>query len=137
MQDNDNADYQKNKDSDGNETNMGRPRKKFDYEHLERILSKYPLVEIEVAELMGVSTWTLEQRIKEKYNMTFLDLKKRKATNIKTRLINKAYDLALNQNNGQMLKFCLTNLAGWSERVENKITESEIKIVIDSEDADL
>lgn len=118
-------------------SNMGRPKVAFDYNHLERIISKFPLTLEETAELMGVSDNTLNQRIKDKYGMTFRELRDRKLVNIRTRLINKALDMSLNQNNTSMTQFCLKNIAGWTDKVENKIVDSEIKITIDSDDADL
>lgn len=118
-------------------SNMGRPPKAFDYGYFERIISKFPLSREECAELMGVSNTTFDAKIKDHYGMTFREVRDRKLVNIKTRLINKALDMSLNQNNTTMTVFCLKNLAGWTDKVENKITESEIKVIIDSDDASL
>ena len=116
---------------------MGRPPVNFDYGYLERILSKFPITREECAELMGVAASTLDTKIKDHYGMTFRELRDRKLVNIKTRLINKALDMSLNQSNTPMTIFCLKNIAGWTDKVENKITESEIKVIIDSDDANL
>ena len=72
---------------------------------------------------MDVSEDTLERRIKEKHKCTFTEYADKMMAPIKLKLVQKALSKALDGDN-TLLIFCLKNLCGWADKVEQ---ETEVK----------
>ena len=88
--------------------------KHTDWDKLDVILQFKPDI-AGAADILGVSEVTLERRIKETTNCTFMEYRDKKMAPVKIRLVKKAIDKAMAGDN-TMLIFCLKNFCGWSDR---------------------
>jgi hypothetical protein len=103
---------------------------------LEKLMQFRPCL-IDVACYFSTSVDTIERRIKEWENCTFTEFRERYSFGLKKKLIDKAINLGLS-GNPVMLKYCLANICGWSERPATEANnQSEIKITINNEDMKL
>jgi hypothetical protein len=92
----------------------------------------------ETSFIFGVSEDTIERRIREWVNCTYSEFKERHSSNIKQKLMNKAFEMAL-AGNATMMIFCLKNYCGWADKpLESQANSThEIHLVIDQFDANL
>lgn len=76
------------------------------------------------ADYLGVSTDSIQRRCKEEKGITFEEYHQSKLARTATKLQQKAIEMALSGDR-TMLIFCLKNLAGWTDKLENnhKLTE--------------
>lgn len=64
-----------------------------------------------------ITTTTLNNRIKERYGVTWSEYQNARLTNIRAQLVKKAITMALSGDR-TMLIFTLKNMVGWSDKVE-------------------
>lgn len=81
----------------GQPTNMGRPRKEFDYKLLENLCSIQCTL-TEVCDIMDVSDTLLTQRCKEHYGLTFKGVYNKYSSNGKASLRRAQFKYALKGN---------------------------------------
>lgn len=67
---------------------------------------------------------TIERFIKKEFGLTFVEFRKQKMVHTRHALIRKAMEKALNGDN-TMLIFCLKNMCGWRDKVEEVESESD------------
>ena len=84
------------------------------------------------ADYLGCSIDAIRRRIREKHNMTFTDYHNLKMQHTATKLQQKAIEMALKGNTTMMI-FALKNLAKWSDKLEQTITD-KTEINIDKQD---
>lgn len=99
-------------------------KKELDWRTLDGIL-QFNATKKMCAEILAVSEDVIERRIRELYNQTFTDYKDAKMGKVKIKLQQKAIELAL-AGNVTMLIFCLKNLCGWADRIEQDISTKTI-----------
>lgn len=90
------------------------PKIELDWGKLDAILQFNPTLVI-CAELLEISIDTIERRIKDAHNCTFLEYKNRKMGLVKIKLQQKAITMALGGNTAMMI-FTLKNLCGWADK---------------------
>jgi hypothetical protein len=113
---------------------MPQPKLEVDFSALDALL-QFKVSADFCADYLKVSKATIYRRIKEEYDMTFSQYHSLKMEGTATKLQQKAIQMAMD-GNAPMMKFALTNLAKWSDKVEERVI-SEISIVIDSDDEKL
>lgn len=110
---------------------MGRPVK-MDAEkdrQLRAILRLKPTRE-DCAAFLDVHPDTIDKYIKRKYKCTYSEFREQNMVHTRFMLIRKALKKAENGDNC-MLIFCLKNLCGWQDKVEDlSSTDKEIKIIV-------
>ena len=106
---------------------MARPRGKFNWEVFDA-LCQFKVSKAFCADYMGCSEDTIERRLKSKHKMTFTEYKDLKSQGVALKLQQKAINMALQDGNTTMMIFCLKNMANWSDKVEQKVTEGQINI---------
>lgn len=121
------------------ETKTGRPRIDLDEEKF----TSWDLLDSMIiwaseeycAEQLKISVDTLARRLKEK-GYSFAEYKNKRQEPMRINLLKKQYDVAM-QGNVSMLIWLGKQHLGQSEKNESKISGSDIKIVIDKDDAEL
>lgn len=93
----------------------GRPKKEVNLEQLEKLMGYRPSL-YDTAGFFKCSREKIQDLIKEEYDMNFIDFRKYYGSEAKLSLIQKAMSMALNKErpDKEMLKFCIINLAGWT-----------------------
>ena len=113
---------------------MSKPKTKLNYDKLDALLQFKVTAEF-CADYLGVSRDTIIRRIKDDHGMTFSEYHNLKMQHTATKLQQKAIEQALKGNN-VMLIFCLKNMAGWADKIDqNSKLTTDIKINIDQDDA--
>jgi hypothetical protein len=107
------------------ESKMGRPVMEFDWSKLDAIL-QYKASLSDTADIMDCSEDTVENRIKEKYGITFSEYRNKKMSKIRISLVQKAINMA-NNGNVAILIFCLKNLCNWADKQELDVSTQQIK----------
>jgi len=97
----------------------------IDYDVLEA-LCQFKVTSTFVADHFGVSSDTIERRVKEKYKITFMQYNKIKMSKIAYQLQQKCFDLAMDGNTTALI-FALKNIAGWSDKTEGQV-ETEVTV---------
>lgn len=106
----------------------GRPEVKIDWSKVEMALSLGASKEI-TAGYIDVKEKTLEDKIRKKFGYGFRELRDRKMSSTRLKLIQKALSKAFDGDN-TMLIFCLKNLCGWADKVEHGFDKDEKAIVL-------
>lgn len=121
---------EKNKDG-SDKKQMGRPPLPFDWEVLDKILKFKPSLK-DTASVMNCSIDLVEQKIKEKYKITFSEYREQKMASVRLSLVQKAIGMA-ESGDRVMLIFCLKNLLNWSDNPKEliDIKDKIDKLVID------
>lgn len=101
---------------------MGRPEKPFDWQTLNKYLQFKPSLS-DTADLMDCSEDTLQNKIKEKYNVTFSVYRDKKMSKVRLTLTQKAIQMA-NAGDRTLLIFCLKNYCNWTDNVK---AETDLK----------
>ena len=109
-------------------SNMGRPKIPIDWEKADMALSLGASLSI-VAGYLDVKEKTLEERIRKKFGFGFRELRDRKMSSTRLKLIQKALSKAFDGDN-TMLIFCLKNLCGWADKVEHGFDKDQKAIVL-------
>jgi methylphosphotriester-DNA--protein-cysteine methyltransferase len=102
--------------------------KELDWKTLDALLQAKPTL-AECADYLGCSGLYIEQKIRKEHDMTFSEYRALKMGRVKISLIMEAIQRA-KAGNITILIFCLKNIAGWSDKVENKIEEVPTKELI-------
>ena len=104
----------------------------FDWSQLDKYL-QFKISLKMAAELMECGQTTIKDYIKEKHNMTFTEYSDIKMSKVKVKLVQKALDMALKNNNVTMLIFCLKNICKWADRqdVDHNVNDNVIKMAYD------
>lgn len=102
----------------------------LDWQKLDLALSLGANMQI-AADYCELSIDTIYRRIKAKYGITAEEYRDRKCANIKLKLIQKAHQLATQDNpNVTMLIFCLKNLAGWADKIDHGFDQNKKTILL-------
>ena len=104
---------------------MGRPRF-FDDEkdrQLKAVLRLKPTKK-DVAFFLDCCEETIENHIREKYDMTFSDFRDKQMTHTRFSIVRKAIQKAEAGDN-TMLIFSLKNLCGWKDKFETEVTTGD------------
>ena len=88
----------------------------------------------ETANWFKVSEDTIERKIKKFEKCTFKEFRDRYSGHLKMKLQDKAIDMAMSGNTTMMI-FCLKNLCGWNDKVEQQNQEPHvIRLAYSNED---
>lgn len=90
---------------------VGRPKIEIDSEKLEKLMNFWPSIWT-VAGFFDCDRNVIANFIRENYNLTFREFRKKYSSSIKIRLVEKAIEKARAGDN-EMIKLCLANLDGW------------------------
>lgn len=107
----------------------------FSWDKLDGLLA-YKSSLVVCADILETTDTTIKNHIQRRYGMTFTEYSQKKLSRTKVKLVSKAIEMATS-GNVTMLIFCLKNLAGWSDKLEQEITGGSIQIKIDGEDSSL
>lgn len=100
---------------------VGRPATKIDLTQLKVLMRLKPSLE-DTASFFAVSPKAIENLLKREFGKTFKDFRDEHFVHTKHSLIRKALNEALqDKTNTPMLQFCLKNICGWRDRIENEI----------------
>ena len=93
------------------------------------------------ADYLGVSIDAIQNRCKEEKGMTFSEYHSLKLQRTSTKLQQKAVEMAL-KGDRTMLIFCLKNLAGWADKLDQTVDASDeakkgLQIFINKDEAAL
>lgn len=102
-------------------------KKPFDWKILDALV-QFKVSMRFCAEYMDCSEKHIERNIKAKYKMTFTEYKELKSQGVALKLQQKAINMALQDGNTTMMIFCLKNIANWSDKLEQKVTEGNITV---------
>lgn len=112
---------------------MGRKKIELDWKLVDNLFSYGATISM-VANILEVSHDIVELRIKEEKGMKPKEYREAKLSKVRVKLIQKAIDKALNGDN-TMLIFCLKNLCGWGDKVEQVHTQKGVlKLAYNLED---
>jgi len=107
----------------------GRPPIDFDWEILDNILRYKPSLE-DCAELMKCHYDTIQNKIREKYGVTFSQYREKKMAHTRLTLTQKAIQMATSGNVTMMI-FCLKNLCGWCDQPQVPMQTEDEAIISD------
>jgi hypothetical protein len=108
----------------------------FDWDKFDLILQFKPSKKT-CADVMECSDETIDRRIKQKYDCSFMEYRDRKMGKIKLKLCQKAIEMSLSGNTAMMI-FTLKNLCDWRDKPEDDTSVIDVaKIKIDSGDIKL
>lgn len=82
-----------------------------------------------VAFEMGVSENTIQRNIKDVKGMTFEEYHKLKLNRTGVKLQQKAIEMAI-AGDRTMLIFCLKNLSGWADKIDQEIDVAGMKLTL-------
>lgn len=109
---------------------MARPRLEIDQEQLEAFCRMNPTLK-DAAAFFKCSEDTIESRCKEFGYEGFSDARQQNMVHTRLKLIRSALQMA-EKGNPALMIFCLKNLCGWTDKVENKVdltTESDESLI--------
>lgn len=115
---------------------MARPRIEIDQDQLEALCRMNPTLK-DASAFFKVSEDTIERRCKEFGYADFADCRQQNMVHTRLKLIRKALEMAEVKGNTAMMIFCLKNLCGWVDKVENTVTTKDLKIEISKEENEL
>ena len=111
---------------------VGRPRKKFQWEELDKICM-FDGNLMDAVELMNVSKSTIQNNIKKKFGIDFTTYKSQKLATTRMALKKKAIQRSLGQGverySERMHMFALKNLCDWKEKTEVDTSEDTKKVI--------
>ena len=95
---------------------MGRPKKEINWDKLDAMCQYKPFL-CDVAEYLEISEDTIERNIRAKHNCTCAEYRNKKMWRTRFNLTEKAVAMAMSGNTTMMI-FCLKNLCGWADQVQ-------------------
>jgi hypothetical protein len=105
---------------------MARPRKEIDETQLRGICRLNPRIE-DVAAFFSCSHDTIERRVRELGYSGFASFRDENMVHTRFSIIRKAIQKAENGDN-TMLIFCLKNLCGWADKIDQQTNLNGIEI---------
>jgi AraC-like DNA-binding protein len=114
---------------------LGRPEFKIDMVQLAALCRMKPTAE-DCAAFFKCSVDTIERRIKEATELTFLEYREQYLVHGRFDLIRLAVQKA-SEGDNDMIKFCLKNLSGWSEKGEALAVNVTNTLELKVQEADL
>lgn len=93
---------------------MGRPSADINIDQLKAFMANYPTEE-STALFFGTSSRTIRKRIRDEFDMTYLQFREKHMLHTRHNLIQKALHRALVQSSDRMLEMCLRNLNDWDK----------------------
>lgn len=113
---------------------MGRPPIEIKLEQLESLMRMNPTLE-DTANFFMCSPGTIEQRIRDEYDLTFREFREQRVVHTRLDLKRNAVKMAMS-GNATMAIFCLKNMCDWSDNHKVEQTnKGESKLIIDFGDA--
>ena len=101
--------------------------KQFDWNVFDALM-QFRVNKAFVADYLGVSKTTIDNKLKQEHDCSFTEYNKNKMQRTGFKLQQKAIEMALGGNTVMMI-FALKNIANWSDKVENTVVElPEIKL---------
>lgn len=107
----------------------GRPKIEIEQSELIELMNFYPTLE-ETACWFNTSSDTIERRVKNNWNMTFAEFRKRFSGKTRLLIKRKAISMALEENNEKMLLYCLRTMTDLDDRQKNEELADSNKNVI-------
>jgi hypothetical protein len=104
---------------------VGRPRIELDWVQAEALMRMNPTL-ADTAAFFKCGQTTIEERIREEYDLTFKEFRNQNMVHTRLNLVRKAMKMA--EKNPTMMIFCLKNLCKWVDKHETEVTNKEIKI---------
>jgi hypothetical protein len=102
-----------------NEEIKGRPEINIETLELKELMKFYPTLE-EAADWFSCSPDTIKRRIKEHWDLTFAEFRKRFSGKTRFMIKRKAITMALEENNEKMLLYCLRTMTDLDDRQKNE-----------------
>lgn len=102
----------------------GRPEKYIDKELLEKLM-QYNFSLNDTAFFFKVSSTTIGRFINTEYGLSFDEFRDQNRNVLKVKLIDKAIEKALDDDNNIMLIFALKNLCAWADKQELKLDQEK------------
>lgn len=102
---------------------MGRPAVNIEKEKLAALMRMKPTL-ADTAAFFECGQRTIEEFIRKNYDLTFREFREQRMVHTRLSLIRKAISKAEGGDN-TMLIFCLKNLCGWRDKVEQQDEETE------------
>ncbi len=96
---------------------------------LQELMKFYPTLE-EAADWFNCSPDTIERRVKENWNLTFAEFRKRFSGKTRLMIKRKAITMALEENNEKMLLYCLRTMTDLDDRQKSSEIEGNKENVI-------
>ncbi len=93
----------------------GRPQVPVSTEELKDLMQFYPALE-EIADWFNCSPDTIERRVREEWNLTFAEFRKRFSGKTRLMMKRKAITMALEESNEKMLLYCLRTMTDLDDR---------------------
>jgi hypothetical protein len=109
-------------------TNL-KSKLKVSFSELKELMAFYPTLE-ETACWFNCSSDTIERRVKENWNLTFAEFRKRFAGKTRLMIKRKAITMALEENNEKMLLYCLRTMTDLDDRQKSSEIEGNKENVI-------
>lgn len=103
-------------------------KKKFNWKKLNDLCAKSMKL-MDCADILECSEDTIERYIRAEFDMTFAEYRDKKMSGTRLRLVEKAFELA-DKGNVVILIFCLKNLCGWMDKIENEESSKLTKDLI-------
>lgn len=98
-------------------------KKEIDWAVLDSILQFNASKKV-CSDILEVSEDTIDRRIREIHDTTFIEYRDRKMGKVKIKLQQKAIEQAL-AGNATMMIFCLKNLCEWADKIETSTNEKK------------
>jgi hypothetical protein len=110
-----------------NEGIKGRPEINIETTELQDLMKFYPTLE-EAADWFSCSPDTIERRVKEHWNLTFAEFRKRFSGKTRLMIKRKAITMALEENNEKMLLYCLRTMTDLDDRAKPEENREPVTI---------
>lgn len=118
------------------ETEKHTPLSAFNFIELRELMKFYPTLE-ETADWFDCSPDTVERRVKEHWDLTFAEFRKRFSGKTRLMIKRKAITMALEENNEKMLLYCLRTMTDLDDRAKPDESREPITIKLAYEDMNL
>jgi hypothetical protein len=105
----------------------GRPEINIDVNELRDLMKFYPTLD-EAADWFNCSPDTIERRVKEHWDLTFAEFRKRFAGKTRLMIKRKAITMALEENNEKMLIYCLRTMTDLDDRAKPEESREPVTI---------
>lgn len=104
---------------------MGRPPVEIDWELFEKLIWVPVLTNPQLADMLKISTSTLERATRSKFNDTIDGIRSQKQGPMRNKLFVKMWETAM-AGNPACIIWLTKNLFGWTDKVEQKNENKEV-----------